>query len=433
MQPTQLIARKRDGHVLTDQEIRFFIRGICDGRWADYQTSAMLMAMYIRGLNTEETASLTLAMADSGERLDLSALPGIKVDKHSTGGVADTTTLILVPLLAACDVPVVKMSGRGLGFTGGTIDKLASIPGFRTDLSINDAIHQARRIGMVILAQTARLTPADRILYGLRDVTATVDSIPLIAASIMSKKIAAGSDAIVLDVKCGSGAFMRTEADARLLAETMVSIGHQVGRQVRAVISRMDQPLGDYIGNQLEVLEAIDVLSGRRGGDLLEVTRILGTQLLELAGRTENEMDARQLLGQQIQSGRALDCFRTLIKAQGGDSRIVDQPDRLPHAESRIAGYASSSGYVRTMDAAALGESLVDLGGGRRRHEDTIDLSAGIIMHKRLGDPVEKGEVVLEVLGQSAKVQTVRDQALAAIHLDRHPPCRRPVIMDVIV
>lgn len=432
MQPAQLIARKRDGHRLTEQEINAFIEGVCDGSWADYQTAAMLMAMYINGLNTEETARLTLAMAASGDQLDLSGIAGIKVDKHSTGGVADTTTLILVPLLAACDVPVVKMSGRGLGFTGGTIDKLASIPGFRTDLSAEDAIAQAQRVGMVILAQTARLTPADRILYALRDVTATIDSIPLIAASIMSKKIAAGSDAIVLDVKCGSGAFMRTEKEARQLAETMVAIGHQVGRRVRAVISRMDQPLGDYIGNSLEVLEAIDVLSGRRSGDLLDVTRILGVQLLELAGRTDSGHMARELLDQQIQSGRALDCFRDLILAQGGDSRIVDQPDRLPRAESRAVGLAAQSGYISRMDTAALGEAFVDLGGGRRRHEDLIDLSAGIIMRKRLGDRVEEGEPLLEVLGPAGRVKSIRDQALNAIQLDSRPPRTRPVVIDVI-
>jgi pyrimidine-nucleoside phosphorylase len=391
----------------------------------------MLMAMYLRGLNDDETARLTLAMAASGDQLDLSAVPGVKVDKHSTGGVADTTTLVLAPLVAACGVPVVKMSGRGLGFTGGTIDKLESIPGFQVDLSTHAAIAQARRIGVAILAQTDRLTPADKRLYALRDVTGTVESIPLIAASIMSKKLAAGADAIVLDVKCGNGAFMANPRDAGRLARTMVAIGRQVGRRVTAVISRMDQPLGNRIGNTLEVLEAIDVLKGRVGGDLLAVTIKLGSEMLR-AGLGVGAARARALLRHALASGAALDRLRALIEAQGGDPRIIDEPERLPQPTCRQVWTAPADGYLM-IDTAALGRLFVELGGGRRVKTDSIDPTAGLTLHARLGEPIKAGQTLLTMQGADpARIKQVAAEISQALTLVPHQPVVRPVLVSTI-
>ena len=342
--PVDLIIKKRDGAALSAAEIQMFVDGVSQGSWPDYQVSAMLMALFIRGMSDEETSALTLAMAASGRPLDLTGLPGVKVDKHSTGGVGDTTTLVLAPLVAACGVQVVKMSGRGLGFTGGTIDKLESIPGFQAAIDEERALQLARANGLVIMAQTDNLTPADKKLYALRDVTGTVDSIPLIAASIMSKKIAAGADAIVLDVKCGSGAFMKDLASARQLAQTMVRIGKHTGRVVTAVISSMDQPLGCQIGNTLEVAEAIQVLKGRQGGDLLDICLILGAEMLVAGGAAADTGTARIRLGQALADGSGLDKLRALIEGQQGDSRVVDDPLRLPQPSCRRTWAAPRSG-----------------------------------------------------------------------------------------
>lgn len=398
MSTVDLIIKKRDGHTLTTDEIQAFVTGASDGSWPDYQVSAMLMAMFLKGLDDRETSDLTLAMARSGRQLDLSGLPGIKVDKHSTGGIADTTTLVVLPLVAACGVPVVKMSGRGLGFTGGTIDKLESIPGFNTAVSTAQAIAQAQAIGAVILAQTDDLTPADKKLYALRDVTGTIESIPLIAASIMSKKIAAGADAIVLDVKCGNGAFMPDLESARALARQMVAIGHQVGRQVTAVISGMDQPLGNLIGNSLEVLEAIDVLQGRVRGDLLEVALTLGSEMLQLSGQAPSDSEARRQLEQALQSGAAAAKLAEIIQAQGGNPEVVARPGLLPQATLRQEIRAESAGVLAQIESADLGRALIALGGGRERKGDAIDPAVGLILGKRLGDPVAPGDILVEVL-----------------------------------
>lgn len=359
------IIKKRDGGKLTKEEIAFFVKGVTDGTLPDYQISALLMAIFLKGMDTEETAQLTMEMAHSGGMFDLSALAGCKVDKHSTGGVADTTTLILAPLVASVGVPVVKMSGRGLGFSGGTIDKLESIPGFRVDVTEEEALRFAKESGIVLMSQTDNLTPADKKLYALRDVTGTVDSIPLIAASIMSKKIAAGADAIVLDVKCGSGAFMKNAADAERLAGIMADMGRHVGRRVTAVISSMAQPLGMYIGNSLEVMEAIEVLKGNVGGDLLEVSLTLGANMLLLAERVQSEEEGKALLLENIRNGKGLAKFKELLIQQGGDVRVIADYSLLPLAEEKWEVKATKSGYLTRMDTAMIGRASQETGAGR--------------------------------------------------------------------
>ena len=369
------IIKKRDGGKLTKEEIAFFVKGVTDGTLPDYQISALLMAIFLKGMDTEETAQLTMEMAHSGGMFDLSALAGCKVDKHSTGGVADTTTLILAPLVASVGVPVVKMSGRGLGFSGGTIDKLESIPGFRVDVTEEEALRFAKESGIVLMSQTDNLTPADKKLYALRDVTGTVDSIPLIAASIMSKKIAAGADAIVLDVKCGSGAFMKNAADAERLAGIMADMGRHVGRRVTAVISSMAQPLGMYIGNSLEVMEAIEVLKGNVGGDLLEVSLTLGANMLLLAERVQSEEEGKALLLENTRNGKGLAKFKELLIQQGGDVRVIADYSLLPLAEEKWEVKATKSGYLTRMDTAMIGRASQETGAGRMFKGQTLDLA----------------------------------------------------------
>lgn len=433
MNPVDLIIKKRDGGSLTTDEMNFFVQGAAQDTWPDYQIAAMLMAMFLRGLNEKETTDMTLAMVLSGDQLDLSAIPGIKVDKHSTGGVADTTTLILAPLVAACGVPVVKISGRSLGFTGGTIDKLESIPGFRVSLDIDEAIALVRRHGLVILSQTDRLTPADRKLYALRDVTGTVESIPLIAASIMSKKIAAGADAIVLDVKCGSGAFMKNPDEARDLAHVMIAIGKNVKKRVAAVISSMDQPLGHCIGNTLEVLEAISVLKGEAGGDLLQVVMALGIEMLIAAEAASDPDDAIKKLQHALKSGAALKRFSDLISGQGGDPRIIDHPERLPQPRFKKQFIASDDGYLNRIDTMRLGYLFVHLGGGRKTKTDPIDYTAGLILHKRLGDWVQKGDVLVSIQAMDeAKVQMTEAALNDVFVFSKTPPDKKPLILDII-
>lgn len=439
MNAVDLILKKRQGNRLDVDDIQAFVDGVCDGSWPDYQISAMLMAMFLQGLDNRETSDLTLAMAASGVQLDLSSVPGIKVDKHSTGGVADTTTLIVLPLVAACGVPVVKMSGRGLGFTGGTIDKLESIPGFQTAISAQQAIAQTQRIGCALMGQTDNLTPADKKLYALRDVTATIDSIPLIAASIMSKKIAAGADAIVLDVKCGSGAFMPDLDAARKLARQMVAIGEQVGRRVIAVISGMDQPLGNLIGNSLEVREAIEVLHGQVTGDLLDVALTLGSEMLQLGGRVETDLQARTLLKEALSSGAAAAKFKELIAAQGGDASVVDDPSLLPQAQFKRSFLAPCDGYLAAMQAQDLGRALIALGGGREHKGDTLDLSAGLILKKRLGQPVVKGDCLIELYAnEQNKLEQAQHHLKEAFLLKDTKPIfaqgadQPPVIYEII-
>ena len=396
-----IIIKKRDGGKLTAEEITFFVKGVTDGSLPDYQISALLMAILLKGMDAEETAHLTMEMANSGGMFDLSSVEGFKVDKHSTGGVADTTTLILAPLVASVGVPVVKMSGRGLGFSGGTIDKLESIPGFQVDVTEEKALQFAKECGIVLMSQTDDLTPADKKLYAMRDVTGTVDSIPLIAASIMSKKIAAGADGIVLDVKCGSGAFMKELESAEKLATTMADMGRHVGRKVTAVISGMDQPLGMYIGNSLEVMEAIEVLKGNVGGDLLEVSLTLGANMLLLADRVKTEEEGKKLLLEQIRNGKGLEKFREMIAQQGGDVNIIDDYSLLPLSPVKVEVKAERSGYITKMDTAMIGRASQETGAGRMFKGQPLDFGAGIIMKKRTGGAITTGETTAIVYSES--------------------------------
>lgn len=428
-----IIIKKRQGLRLEQDEIGAFVRGASDGSWPDYQLSAMLMAIFIRGMDNGEITGLTLAMAESGDQLNLSGLQGVKVDKHSTGGVADTTTLILAPLVSSCGVPVVKLSGRGLGFTGGTIDKLESIPGFQVQLPLEQALGLVRSYGAVIMSPSANLTPADKKLYALRDVTGTIDSIPLIAASIMSKKIAACADAIVLDVKCGSGSFMRDLDSARQLARTMVDIGRLAGRQVRAVISSMAQPLGNYVGNTLEVIEAIEVLKGRVTGDLADVSLVLGSQMLVLGGRCATLPEARELLTAQLHSGAGLAQLRRIIDGQGGDSRVIDDYNLLPQPACVLELRADQDGWLAGMDTAGVGNAFVTAGGGRLTKEDPIDYTAGFIFRHRLGDRLKAGEVIATIqAADPRKAQDALQQLRQAIQIGQAPPDPVPVILDTI-
>lgn len=428
------IIKKRDGGKLTKEEIAFFVKGVTDGTLPDYQISALLMAIFLKGMDTEETAQLTMEMAHSGGMFDLSALAGCKVDKHSTGGVADTTTLILAPLVASVGVPVVKMSGRGLGFSGGTIDKLESIPGFRVDVTEEEALRFAKESGIVLMSQTDNLTPADKKLYALRDVTGTVDSIPLIAASIMSKKIAAGADAIVLDVKCGSGAFMKNAADAERLAGIMADMGRHVGRRVTAVISSMAQPLGMYIGNSLEVMEAIEVLKGNVGGDLLEVSLTLGANMLLLAERVQSEEEGKALLLENIRNGKGLAKFKELLTQQGGDVRVIADYSLLPLAEEKWEVKATKSGYLTRMDTAMIGRASQETGAGRMFKGQPLDFGAGIVMKKRTGDVIATGETLAVVYSKRReKCQSAADFLQKAITIEAAPLTEQtPLILKTI-
>lgn len=392
MRMYDLIMKKRNGGTLSRDEIFFMIEGYTKGNVPDYQMSAMMMAIYFNGMNERETAALTMAMAESGDQLDLSGIQGIKVDKHSTGGVGDKTSLALTPMVSACGVKIAKMSGRGLGHTGGTIDKLESFQGFSTSLSEEAFIDQVNRIGISIIGQTKNLAPADKKLYALRDVTATVDNMSLIASSIMSKKLAAGADAIVLDVKTGSGAFMKEEADAMLLAGEMMTIGKNAGRKMMAVISDMDQPLGNAVGNALEVKEAIETLKGHGPADFTELCMTLGSCMLMVAEIAENEQQAREMLKEAVDSGKALDKLAELVEAQGGDKRMVYETDLLPKASSITPLLSEKDGYVEKIQCDEVGICSLILGGGRETKESAIDLSVGIVLTKKVGSHVKAGE-----------------------------------------
>ncbi|MBR4014923.1 MAG: thymidine phosphorylase [Anaerotignum sp.] len=428
-----MIIKKREGGKLSKEEIAFFVKGVTDGSLPDYQISSFLMAAFLKGMDTEETACLTMEMAHSGGMFDLSSVEGFKVDKHSTGGVADTTTLVLAPLVASVGVPVVKMSGRGLGFSGGTIDKLESIPGFRVDVSEEEALGFAKAGNIVLMSQTENLTPADKKLYALRDVTGTVDSIPLIAASIMSKKIAAGADGIVLDVKCGSGAFMKDLESAEKLATTMVEMGRHVGRKVTAVISGMDQPLGMNIGNSLEVMEAIHVLKGEVGGDLLEVSLILGANMLLLAGRVKTEAEGKALLLEQIKNGEGLKKFTELLRQQGGDIGIIEDFSLLPLSPAVLSVKAEKNGYLTHMDTALIGRAAQETGAGRAYKEQPLDFGAGIVMKKRLGDAITAGEEMAVIHSQTEqKCQSAASYIQQAITIGEKPEPLPPLILRII-
>lgn len=431
MRMVDLIAKKRDGKELTTEEINFFIDGYTKGDIPDYQVSAMNMAIYFQDMSDRERADLTMAMVNSGETIDLSAIEGIKVDKHSTGGVGDTTTLVLAPLVAALDIPVAKMSGRGLGHTGGTIDKLESIEGFHVEISKDEFVNLVNQHKIAVIGQTGNLTPADKKLYALRDVTATVNSIPLIASSIMSKKIAAGSDAIVLDVKTGAGAFMKTVEDAKELAHAMVSIGNNVGRKTMAVISDMSQPLGAAIGNSLEVQEAIDALRGEGPKDLEELCLALGRQMVFLAQKADSLEDAEEKLREVIRNGKALEKFKEFIQNQGGDPSVVDHPDRLPKAQCLIELPAQQDGVVAELVADEIGTAAMLLGAGRATKESEIDLAVGLMLNKKVGDAVKKGDSLVTIHANRENVDDVKQKLYESIRIADHADA--PVLIYDIV
>ncbi|PFL17288.1 pyrimidine-nucleoside phosphorylase [Bacillus cereus] len=408
MRMVDIIAKKRDGKELTTEEIKFFINGYTDGSIPDYQVSALAMAIFFKDMTDRERADLTMAMVESGETIDLSAIEGIKVDKHSTGGVGDTTTLVLGPLVAALDVPVAKMSGRGLGHTGGTIDKLEAVEGFHVEITKEQFIDIVNRDKVAVIGQTGNLTPADKKIYALRDVTGTVNSIPLIASSIMSKKIAAGADAIVLDVKTGAGAFMKTEEDAKELAHAMVRIGNNVGRQTMAVISDMSQPLGFAIGNALEVKEAIDTLKGEGPEDLTELVLVLGSQMVVLAKKANTLEEAREMLIEVMKNGEATEKFKEFLSNQGGDSSIVDNPEKMPQAKYVIDVPAKTSGVISNIVADEIGIAAMLLGAGRATKEDEIDLAVGLMLRKKVGDAVKEGEPFVTIYANRENVEDVK-------------------------
>lgn len=433
MRMYDIIMKKRNGGELSKEEIDFFIGGYTKGEIPDYQVSALMMAIYFRKMTEAETLALTMAMADSGDRLDLSGIRGVKVDKHSTGGVGDKTSLALAPMVAACGIPVAKMSGRGLGHTGGTIDKLESFPGFTTALTTERFIDNVNRIGIAIMGQTADLAPADKKLYALRDVTATVDNLSLIASSIMSKKLAAGADAIVLDVKTGSGAFMKQEAEAKALAEEMVKIGKNAGRRTVAVISDMDQPLGFAVGNALEVREAIETLRGNGPEDFLELCLTLGSQMLMAGGKAESAREAEEMLRAVIADGSALGKLAEFVEAQGGDGSAVYHPELLPQAAIQEPVAAPESGYLSRIACDEVGICSLILGGGRETKESEIDLSVGLVLYKKVGDYVEAGEPLAVIHANDAdRAEQARARYLKACTIAGEAPERMPFIKNIL-
>lgn len=433
MNPCDIIRKKRFGGELNEKEIRAFVDGVVDGSFADYQASALLMAICINGMSDRETLALTLAMAKSGETLNLSDVPGIKADKHSTGGVGDTTSLVLTPLVAACGIKMAKMSGRGLGFTGGTLDKMESIPGMSVDMDIDGFKKQVTDIGCAIIGQTAELAPADKVLYALRDVTATVDCMPLVVSSILSKKLAAGCDVVVLDVKSGSGAIMDTPEKSRKLAEMMVRIGKLSGKRFSALITDMDQPLGNYIGNALEVEEAIDILSGRAGGDLKTVSLTLGAHILRNAGAVKSIDEGVRMLEAKIESGEGLKKLAEMIRAQGGDPRVCEDTSLLPKAKLKIDVKAEANGYVSAMHTSDLGNAAKLLGAGRERKTDVLDLSVGIVMKKRIGDSVRRGDVLCTLHANDASDRIgAYNLVRRSIEISGQMPEKKPLIHAVV-
>lgn len=433
MRMYDIIIKKRNGEALSDEEIAYFIKGYTDGTIPDYQASALLMAIYFQGMTERETATLTMEMAHSGDMLDLSAIKGKKADKHSTGGVGDKTSLVLTPLAASIGIPVAKMSGRGLGHTGGTIDKLESFPGFTTGISEEQFINNVNTIGIAIVGQTKNMAPADKKLYALRDVTGTVDSIPLIASSIMSKKLAAGADVIVLDVKTGSGAFMKTEEDSIKLAEEMVKIGNNVGRKTLAVISDMDEPLGYAVGNAIEVKEAIDTLNGHGPADLLELCLTIGSLMAIGTGKAGSTEEARRLLIEKLDDGSALKKFAEFVEAQGGDSAPVFNTDLLPQASIVREVTSPVDGYVSHIESDRVGISAMKLGGGRETKESEIDLSVGILINKKVGDSVKKGEKIATLYANdNAKLEAALSE-LEQSYSYSQTPVERPELIKTII
>lgn len=433
MNTVEIIHKKREGKELSSEEIRYLIQGYASGKIPDYQLSAWAMAVYFQGMTEREIADLTMAIVESGDVMDLSGIHGIKVDKHSTGGVGDTTTLVVAPLVAAAGVPVAKLSGRGLGHTGGTVDKLESIRGFSTEMSIENFANMVNRHQLAVMGQTTNLTPADKKLYALRDVTATVDSIPLIASSIMSKKIASGANAIVLDVKTGDGAFMKEEKDAIRLAEAMVSIGKHVGRTTVAVVSDMSQPLGYAVGNAIEVAEAIQTLRGQGPADLTELSLILGSHMLVLSQKYSSLQEARETLEHLIQSGKAVEKMKEFIAGQHGDPTVIDHPDRLPSPQQKIQLLANEGGYISEIHAEEVGLCAMLLGAGRMTKEDQIDHAVGVYLHRKVGDAVQKGEPLATLyVNRTDRLEEVKRRLLQAICI-RSEPCNPPALIRCIV
>ncbi|MBI1874017.1 MAG: thymidine phosphorylase [Acidobacteria bacterium] len=433
MSPVDIIKKKRDGHVLDPDEIGWFVRGVTSGAIPDYQASALLMAIVVRGMNAEETAALTDAMVRSGIRADLSDIPGPKVDKHSTGGVGDKTSLILAPLAAACGAVVPMMSGRGLGHTGGTLDKLESIPGFRVGLAFDEFKAALKDVGCVLIGQTSEIAPADKKLYALRDVTGTVESLPLITASIMSKKIAEGIDGLVLDVTTGRGAFIKTEEDARTLAKGMVGIGQRCGVRTEAILTSMDAPRGRAVGNGLEVIECVETLKGRGPADLEQLSVLLAARLLVLAGISQSSQDAERRARAALTSGAGLEKLRHIIARQGGDAAIVDDYRRLPSAPNRRVIEATRDGVVARLDAELVGRASMTLGAGRERVEDSIDHAVGVLVEVRLGNRVNRGQPLVEAHYRSPDRL---DRALAlladAVVIADDAPAPRPQVLETI-
>jgi pyrimidine-nucleoside phosphorylase len=432
MRFVDVIARKRDGHPLTRNEIDLFVRGVTDGSMPDYQASALLMAIVLRGMSADETFVLTQAMVRSGERVDLSDIPGVKVGKHSTGGVGDKVSIIAAPVAAACGVVVPKMSGRGLGHTGGTLDKLESIPGFRVRVTIPEFKRMLADVGAAIVGQTPSLAPADKTLYALRDVTATVESVPLISASVMSKKLAEGSDALVLDVKCGHGAFMKSEEEAYTLARSLVDIGTRAGLRTEALVTGMGSPLGRAVGNAVEVVECCETLKGRGPDDVHEIVVAIASRMVALSGR-HDVAGSERAVRDALQSGAALDKLRAMIAQQGGDTGCVDDYGRLPTARFRRAVTAKRSGYVNVLNAELIGRASMALGAGRERVGDPIDHAAGVVIARVRGEAVRAGDTVLELLynGDRGLAQAL---ALAdeAITIDDEPRPIRPLMLGVV-
>ncbi len=430
MRAVDIIRAKRDGDALSREAIDDFVLGVTDGSWPDYQASALLMAIVLKGMNAVETGWLTDAMTRSGDRVDLSHIPGIKVGKHSTGGVGDKVSIVLAPLAAACGVTVPKMSGRGLGHTGGTLDKLESIPGFRVALSLDEYKAMLGRVGCCLISQTATIAPADKILYALRDVTATVDSLPLIASSVMSKKLAEGSDALVLDVKCGRGAFMQSPAEARALARSLVSIGTAAGVRTEAFITRMDVPLGRAVGNALEIAECIELLKGQGPSDLAEVIVSLGARMVRLAEKAATDDEATAKVRHALASGTGLAKLRDMIAGQGGDASVVDDVGRLPSAALNRMIPAPRAGFITALDALLVGRAAVALGAGRDKKGDAVDLSAGILLHKKPGDAVKAGEPVLELrYNDPARLDAAATLATEALVVGDLAPAAQPLVL----
>jgi pyrimidine-nucleoside phosphorylase len=434
MRAVDIIQKKRDGGALSPEEIRFFVAGVTDFSLPDYQVAALLMAMLLRGMTREETALLTDAMVKSGSRLDLSDISGVKVDKHSTGGVGDKTSIVIAPLVAACGGIVPMMSGRGLGHTGGTLDKLESIPGFRTNLSISEMRESLAAIGCAMIGQTAQIAPADKKLYALRDVTGTIESVPLISASIMSKKIAEGIDALVLDVKSGKGAFMKTPAEARTLAESLVAIGTSAGVNTQAVITAMNWPIGAAVGNANEIVECIELLKGDGRPDLVENSLELSERMLVAAGVAKDRVDAKERCRRALDSGAALERLRAIIERQGGDPRVIDDYNRMPTAPEEHVIRADADGFVTELDAGLIGRAVVALGGGRDKVDDEIDPAVGIMIEATVGDAVRPGDAVLRVQYRSLeRLEDALPLLMDAVRVGESRPPRTPLVIDEVL